>query len=663
MTGSVERQAAIKTDLGAGEIKLVSLETIEKMSETFSIIADVVSEREIDLAQNMGQAARFDIFESSRLIRHFHGLLAEADHRMEDGAGFHYRLIFRPWTHFLQFNRAYRIFERMSAIEIIKEVLTPHSLHVDYSRLRGTFLPRPYCMQYQESDLQFVSRLMEQDGIYYHFRHEAGDHVLVLCDSRAAHEPAPGYGALRYPRAMRGDAGSLEMMWDWHERFVASGERDILLQSHDPQAARVLDARKAGTARSKAEAQEVHAHVGGFEQPGLGTHWAKIRLEAAQAARRRFSGRGDALGLACGGLLELSDDTGRRGVNSEFLLTMVRHQIPVEPLRSDGSRPARSVEVEAVMSDSPYRAPQTTPKPVAGGPETAIVVEGGADDSNADPQGRVRVEFHWAAQSRARAPKRSCWLRVSHPSAGADFGHFTLPRNRQEVIVSFVEGDPDRPLITGRVYNGDHRHPYALPEQRTRSVWRSRTIGRAGSYSGAERAPSGPAFNELSFEDKGGAEEVYLRAQRDRRTEVMLDDDLTVQRDRSARIGRNRKTAVRGDDHLTVEQGDMRVTAQHGSVVIEATRKLVLKVGMNAIVIDNKGISITGMTVTSIGATSNMMLGTTAEVQGAVRAQLTGAIALLVPGAGAGVQAAQQITRGMAAAQLAAAAPPSGIEP
>ncbi|WP_429594769.1 type VI secretion system Vgr family protein [Sphingomonas zeicaulis] len=663
MNGSVERQAAIDIDLGAGEIKLISVETDERLSETFLIVAEVVTQKEIDLVPNVGKPARFDIFESSRLVRHFHGLLAEIDHVMEDGAGFHYRLVFRPWTYFLQFNRAYRIFEAKSAVDIIKEVLSAHGVRTDYSRLRATYRPRPYCMQYQESDLQFLSRIMEQDGIYYFFRHEAGDHVLVLCDSRAAHQPAPGYTALRFPRAMLGEAGSPEMIWDWHEHYVASAERDIVLQAHDPASARVLDATSTGAARNKAETAEVHAHVGGFDQASLGTHWAKVRLEATQAARHRFRGRGDALGIGCGNLLKLSDDTGRRGVNAEFLLTAVRHHIPVEPLRSGATQPARSVEIEAVLASTPYRAPQRTAKPVAAGPETAIVVEGGADDSNADPQGRVRVEFHWAARSKARAPRRSCWLRVSHPSAGADFGHFVLPRNRQEVVVSFLEGDPDRPLITGRVYNGDHRHPYGLPEKRTRSVWRSRTIGRAGSYAGAEKQPSGPAFNELSFEDKGGAEEVYLRAQRDRRTEVMLDDDLTVQRDRSARIGRDRKTAVRGDDQLTVERGDMRVTAQRGSVVIEATRKLVLKVGMNAIVIDKAGISIAGMTVTSIGVTSNMMLGAKAEVQGAVMARLTGAVALLTPGPGAGVQAAQQIAKGMASAQLAAGGPLPGIKP
>lgn len=655
-------QAAINCNLGAGELKLVTLETREKISELFSLEFLAVTENEIDILPNLGRDTLFTIYEEGRIIRYFHGIISEIHHIDENSDGFHYKILCRPWLDLLRFNRAYRIFEQKSALDIIKDVLRPFGRQVDYSRLTNAYGIRPYCTQYRESDLDFVSRLMEQEGIYYHFRHTADAHILTLCDGRSSHDPAPGYADLLFPRSMHGAIGSPETIWDWHETATLSAERDILLQSHDYEAPRVLSASASGAQQTQADNSEVHAFTGNFTDPALGQHWARMQLEAARASRRVFTGRGDGLGLACGGTLKLRDATGRRGVNAEFLLTGVRHSIPVDPIEPDHVHPVRYVELEAVRSDTPYRAPRRFDTPVASGPETAIVVQGGADDANGDPMGRVRVEFHWGGRSKSNQPARSCWLRISHPSAGSEFGHFALPRYGEEVIVTFLDGDPDRPIITGRVYNGDHRHPYPLPNERMRSVWRSRTIGNSGSYVGAEKPPTGKGYNELSFNDRGGAEEVYLRAQRDRRTEVMLDDALTIQRDRKQRVGRDRETAIAGDDRLTVESGDLRVRAEKGSVVLEATKSLVLKVGQNCIVMDQAGITISGLTITSLGLTSNMMLGTRAEVQGVALAKVTGALALLMPSPAAGAQAAVAITRGMASAALAAA-PKPGAKP
>lgn len=646
-------QAAINCNLGAGEIKLVTLETQENISSIFSITAYVITEREIDILPSLGQDTSFRIFEEAKIIRYFHGNIAEIRHLHEDINGFHYKLTCKPWIDTLRYNRAYRIFEQKSALDIIKAVLQSFGRQVDYSRLSKTYRARPYCTQYRESDLNFVSRLMQQEGIYYYFRHSADAHTLVLCDGRAAHDAAPGYADLLFPRSMHGEIGSPETIWDWHETAILSAEREILLQSHDYEAPRVVTAAASAAQQTKSDKLEVHAFTGNFTEPAIGEHWARMQLESARAARRVFTGRGDGLGLACGGTVRLRDLTGRRGVNAEFMLTGVSHSIPVDPIEVDGVHPVRHVRLEAVRSDTPYRAPMSIDRPVASGPETAIVVQGGADDANGDPMGRVRVEFHWSGRSKSTQPARSCWLRISHPSAGSEFGHFALPRNGDEVIVTFLDGDPDRPIITGRVYNGDHKHPYPLPNERMRSVWRSRTIGNPGSYPGAEKPPRGQGYNELSFNDKGGAEEVYLRAQRNRRSEVMLDDALTVQRDRDQRIGRDRKTTVVGDDRLTIEGGNLRISADRGSIVLEATRSIVLKVGQNTIVIDQAGVTTSGLAVTSMGTSSNIMMGARAEVQGVAMAQITGAIALLMPGPGAAVRTAQALTQGMANAAMA----------
>jgi len=260
----------------------------------------------------------------------------------------------------------------------------------------------------------------------------------------------------------------------------------------------------------------------------------------------------------------------------------------------------------------------------------------------------VRVRFLWKRSSEGEEKARSCWLRVSCASAGAGFGHVALPRTGEEVIVDFLDGNPDRPILTGRVYNSEHVHPYALPEHRTRSLYRSQTIGASGSYAGAEGgAPGGCGYNELHFEDKGGAEQVYLRAQRDRLAEVMLDDELRVRRDRKTRVGRDRTTEVHGDDSVSVETGNHSLDVARGGADITAAREIklavglnmivmneaaiTLRVGMNSIMITQAGIVLNGLTITgnTTGALTLNSLGTATVTAAGLLTLIGGSLVIL----------------------------------
>lgn len=604
----MKRQAEMTLDVGS-PIKLVNFASRERLSTLFEIIAEVVVRDKVDFLPKLGNPAKIDVFELDARVRYFHALLAEAHFVREEDQGYRYRLVLRPWLHLLRHNCAYRVFEDRSVVDILKEVLEPHSRRVDFNGLTGRYRPWPYCTQYRESDFAFVSRLMEREGIYYFFRHEAGEHVLVLCDSPSAHKPAPGYATVKLRPDWSGRSGGLaEALWEWHEHVRSDGERRYLLQSFDYQTTAVREGEKQGPARNKAESQEIHRFTGDFVEPALAQHWAEVALESARAGQRVYTGAGDAIGLACGGRFTLdTQDAFQRG--AEFVITALDYAIDAEPYRSGAEGEPRRVTVEGVTSDTAWRAPIVTPAPIAG-PETAIVIAGGADDSNVDPLGRVRVRFLWKRASESDSKARSCWLRVSHPSASAGFGHVTLPRTNEEVIVDYLDGNPDRPIVTGRVYNSEHVHPYPLPEQRTRSLYRSQTIGARGSYAGAEGgAPAGRGYNELSFDDKGGAEQVYLRAQRDRLAEVLLDDELRVKRDRKTRVGRNRKVQVRGDDSLSVETGNHTVDVARGSADITAAREIRLAVGLNSIVVNEATISLrvgmNSITITQAGILLN----------------------------------------------------------
>ncbi|WP_010187916.1 type VI secretion system Vgr family protein [Sphingomonas sp. PAMC 26605] len=622
----MKRQAEITVELGAPS-KLIRFTSSERMGELFSIEAEIITEGRVDMLLSLGKPAKIEVFELEESVRFFHGMLVEAHYLGGEDQGFHYRLVIRPWLYLLGQNRAYRIFEDRTAVDIVREVLEDYSRQVDYSRLSGRHLSIPYCTQYRESDLNFVLRLLQRDGIYFFFRHEAGAHVLVLCDSPTSHRPSPGRDIVRLRPDHSGRGGLAEALWIWREHAATSGQAKVVLQSFDYESSRTRTGRVAGNTQSAADRQEIHEFTGDFIDEALGLHWAQVKLEAAHARQRYYTGEGDAIGLACGGRFTLdADDAFGRG--DTFVISALDYDMWAEPYRTGNDGEPRRVAIEAITADTTFRAPIIAPLPVAG-PETAIVMIGGADDSHADPMGRVRVRFLWG-DGGPPDKARSCWLRVSHPSAGAGFGHVTLPRNGQEVIVDFLGGNPDRPIVTGRVYNSDHRHAYSLPQNRTRSLYRSHTIGEIGSYSGAEETPTGPGFNEMRFEDKGGAEEIYVRAQRNRLAEVLLDDEARIRRDRKTRVGRDRNTAVHGNEATTVETGNYRLKVEMGQAVIEAKQSITLQVGMNKLVIDTDGIRLTSgkssVNLTPVNISADSM---TVQTKGEIMAMISGEMVII----------------------------------
>ncbi len=578
----MNRQAEITLDIGC-ETKLIRFRSRERLGELFEIDAEIIAADKIDFLPSLGKPAMIELFELGKSVRVFHALMTEAHFVDEENQGYHYALKLRPWLYALARNRAYRIFEDKTGLDIIKEVLADQSRRVDYSRIGGSYQPRKYTTQYRESDFALVSRIMEREGIYYYFEHRRDDHVLVLCDAPSAHKPAPGYETVKLRSDEVGRNGGLtEALWRWHEHVRDDGERKTLLQSFDYQTTSVKKGQYDGSAHNPEDTQEIHEYTGDFVEEALADHWAQVSIEAARARQRFYTGHGDAIGLFCGSRFQLdSDDAFDRG--SDFVVTAMDYAVDAEPYRTGTEAEGRHVDIEAVTADTQWRSPIRTPTPRAG-PETAIVMVGGADDTNVDEIGRVRVRFLWGKPGEAPEKARSCWLRISYPSASASFGHVTLPRLDEEVIVDFLDSNPDRPIVTGRVYNSQHLHPYALPEHRTRSLYRSQTIGQPGSYAGAKSTPAGPGHNEFTFEDKGGSEQVYLRAQRNRLTEIFLDDEQNINRDR--------KTDVYRNDTTTVETGDYKVNAEQGNVEIRAEKSITLVVGLNKIVIDNSSINI-----------------------------------------------------------------------
>jgi type VI secretion system secreted protein VgrG len=666
------RQAVISLPIEQAA-HLERFEAVERLSELFVIHADVICEEaEVDFLPHLGEGALITMTEDAASHRALSGLLFEAEFLDEVEAGYRYRLTLRPWLYALTRNLDYFIFQNKTTVQIIEDIFNKRGCSdADFSKLSGTYPVREYCVQYRESDFTFISRLMEEEGIYYFFDHRNGRHVMVLCDGRGSH-PQSYYESLSY--IPHGQDVLADRFWRWTERVVTGAEGKATLRNYDFERPSLqlegsyalgqlgaaaggggaASSRIAGMVNEQApigqampaEKAEVYDYPAAFMDDQRGGTLSETKIEAAHNMRRSYHGQGDPIWIACGHLLSLEKHPLGR-LNQDYLIVSLRYQVDAEAFVSgQAARDDQSIaiEIEATPANTPWRAPFVTPRPVARGPETAVVTGPSGETLYTDKYGRVKVRFFW---DRAPAsPDNTCWIRVSEGSADSGFGHIAIPRVGQEVVVDFIDGDPDRPLITGRVYNAVKMPPYPLPDDKTRSVWRSHTIdGGADDY------------NEISMEDKSGSEEMKVQAQKDRNTLVKNNDttivknnlSMTVQQGDETRAVQQgkRTTTIQQDEALTVSQGNMSTTVSMGNkttgvsmgnyslktdlgaVTIEAMQSITLKVGGNSVVIDPTGVTIKGIMITAQAQAQLSASAPMVSISGDAMTQIQGGIVMI----------------------------------
>ena len=667
MSGGNAREATISLPID-GKAVLERFDATERLSELFVVHAQVLCDDVVDFYPHLGKPAHITVSDDTGgPVRYFHGLLFEATYVESVTAGFRYQLTLRPWLYILSRNLDYTIYQDKSSVDIVKAMFEVRGRSdVDYSKLSGSTKARPYCVQYRESDFQFFSRLMEEEGIYYFFKHSADKHELVLCNARSSHEESD-YDYLPFVSPSGGAQTYKDRFWQWNERVGSSAEQRVKLRNFDfERPATAREGVYADGGNIVAEAAEIYDFPAVFMEPDEGEKLGQTIMESARREGRHYWGDGDAKALACGVLVKLEEHPIER-LNQEYLVVSLRYSLESQSYRSGGgsSDASSSISVEAVPADVHWRAPMRTPKPVARGPETAVVTGPAGEKIYTDEYGRVKVRFHWDRSDTA-PEKSTCFIRVSHSSADGGFGHIVLPRLGQEVIVDFLNGDPDRPIITGRVYNKDHMQAETLPDQKTRSTWRSQTVGQIGGYDGAEKgAPTEPWFNAIGMEDKGGSEKLVFWAQRERVNWVWLDDDFWVNRDEKRRVGRDRKTNIKNNETLTVEEGDMSTTvskgkqstevtmgdktikvsggnmstevtvgnwslkADAGAITMEAAQKIELKVMGNSIKIDPAGVTINGIIVKIEGQAMLQATAPMTQINGDAMTTVKGAVVMI----------------------------------
>ncbi len=466
--------------------------------------------------------------------RHFNGIVTRFGMSQPQGRWYGYQATLRPWLWFLTQTTDCRIFQDQTVPQIVEAVFGDHSAIANFQfKLFKSYRTRVYCVQYRESDFNFVARLLEEEGIYWYMVHEGDAHQLVLVDDLGSLAPAEGTEKLPY----YANSGQVPPDADYVSSWSSTSEvrtGKVALTSYDfERPATGLAVDQAVARRHKLDDLEQFDFTGEYTQATEGQHLADCRIEELQCGFARLAGSTNAQGLAVGHLFTLERHP-RADQNAEYLCLQSSVSVRIAAHEA-GASAAQDYQCSfaAVPSSHPFRPARRTPKPFVQGPQTAVVVGPAGDEIFTDKYGRVKVQFHWDRYGQ-KNEKSSCWVRVSSPWAGKSFGFIQVPRIGQEVVVGFLEGDPDQPLITGRVYNAEQMPPWELPAHATQSGVLTRS-SKGGAYSHA---------NAIRFEDKKGGEQLWIHAEKDQDIEVENDETHTVGHDRTKSVGNNESTSI-----------------------------------------------------------------------------------------------------------------------
>ena len=528
------REIAVTSPLGADVLVFRRMTATEQLGRLSEFNLELLSENaQIKMEDILGKTMTVRLQLPSNKTRYFNGYVSRFCQTENVGRYASYQATLHPWLWFLTRTADCRIFQNKTVRDIIKSVFREHGFTDFEEALYESYPPREYCVQYRETDFNFISRLMEQEGIYYYFKHEADKHTLVLADSYSAHDSFPDYAQIPYVPPPELTLRPREHIFDWFiSKEVQSGRYS--LNDFDFEKPNASLEAKSFNKHPHAHADfEIYDYPGNYVTKDNGDRYSKLRIAALYAQYEQLLGKGNARGLAVGSLFTLTDYP-REDQNREYLITAATYELrsdEFETVPSSQPTPIYTCRFTAIDSKTPYRSPCITIKPFVHGPQTAKVVGKSGEEIWTDQYGRVKVQFHWDRYGKSDE-NSSCWIRVSHPWAGRQWGAIWLPRIGQEVVVDFLEGDPDQPIITGRVYNAEQKTPYGLPANQTQSGIKSNS------------SKGGGGFNEFRFEDKKGEEEVYLHAQRNL--------TIAVEKDESREVKNNRTTNIKVDDSETI---------------------------------------------------------------------------------------------------------------
>jgi type VI secretion system secreted protein VgrG len=589
------RQIAIDTPLGDDVLVLRSFQAQETISKLFSFELDLVSEEfSINYDDIVGQVVTIRISLADGSSKYWNGYVSRFVQAGRDSNVAVYHATMVPWLWFLDQTTDCRIFQSKSAPDIIKQIFQEYSFRDFSLNLYGDFVKRDYCVQYRESDFNFVSRLMEEEGIFYYFEHEQGKHTLVLGNDPAVHKPCPNQESARY----EGSAGG------WQDD-------DVIVQWLQEQEVRpgVFTATDYNFETPTANMQssvngkgkwEIYDFPGEYTKRADGDKVVKVRLQEQQTPMQVARGTSDCRSFEVGYKFKLTDHY-RDDLNQEYVLTALRHSAHHNLGLTSGlgdTNPVYENSFECVPFSTPIRPARRTPVPVVQGCQTAVVVGPDGEEIFTDKYGRVKVQFHWDREGK-KNENSSCWVRVSYPWAGKAWGGIQIPRIGQEVIVDFIEGDPDRPIITGRVYNAGQMPPWDLPGKKMVSGYKSNSTKGGGGY------------NEMSFDDTKGTELIQVHGQYDMDTKIEHDERRHVVNNRTKNVDVDETTTIGHDRTEEVKNDEAIKIGNDKTELVVRDRSLEVDRDKSEKIIRNKTTQVGGSHSENIDGSMTVIIGKT----------------------------------------------------
>ncbi|HEY0942637.1 MAG TPA: type VI secretion system tip protein TssI/VgrG [Steroidobacter sp.] len=581
----------------------------------------------------LGQPACVELKVTSTYKRYFHGIVTEFAHIGCNERRHEYRAVLRPAFWLLTRRADCRVLQNMSTPDIFKEVCRQAGFDDHQLKLSASYEPWEYRVQYRESDFDFLSRLLEHEGIYYYFEHTGSRHIMVLTDDVAKLGSEPDYGVVPYyPPGGAGVKRERDHLSTWVSAKTFQPAAFAAREYNFETPASVASGVSPVARRSDANRFEIFDYPAGattLTAAGV-ERIAKVRAQQMQSSQTVIRGGGDAAGLFAGKLFALKghprdDFNDKQHLITSSSCTVVSDGARTGEVRADDSLQI-AVSLEAIDAQEPFRPARVTPKPLIQGLQTARVVGAKGEEITTDKYGRVKVQFHWDRAGESNEDS-SCWVRVAQSWAGKNWGTQFVPRIGQEVVVSFLEGDPDHPLIIGSVYNAEQMPPYDLPAKQTQSGVKSRTTKEGTAEN----------FNEIRFEDKKDAEEIYIHAERDLRLVVENNQIVTVgaekkeDGDRTTTIHNHDKLTVGGDLETKVTGKETRTVSKDRVTTLEANdsadvkqkfslkagQEITLEVGQSKLVMKSDGtIEISGMQLKLKGNSKVEIDGTQTAISG-----------------------------------------------
>ncbi|HYM75941.1 MAG TPA: type VI secretion system tip protein TssI/VgrG [Candidatus Dormibacteraeota bacterium] len=589
------RLLAIDTPLGKDVLLLQELTGYEGISRLFNYDLNLLAydNDSISFEDIVGQKVSITMHLPDGTPRYISGFVSRFTQGETDSRLFtHYHAQVVPWLWFLTRQADCRIFQNLAVPDIISKIFDPFGFKDFRLSLKSSYPQLEYCVQYRETSFNFVSRLMEEFGIFYYFDHTTqGKHTLVLADQSSSLVTCPSS-----PVSYDTEVGGLddpEVINNWHVgQEVKTGKYTVTDYNFTTPSTSLLANDPTVVSLSASQDLELFDYPGLHTTKDQGDTVAKVRMQEEEAGYMVVSGAGNCRGLMSGYSFELQNHY-RSDQNTNYVVTEVRHfgsagQSYTTAGTSGGE--TYSNHLTCIPASVTFRPARITPKPFVQGPQPAMVVGKSGEEIWVDKYGRVIVQFYWDRLGQ-KNENSSCWIRTSQPWAGGNWGAMWIPRIGQEVLVSFLEGDPDRPIITGRVYNADQMPPYTLPDYQTRSTFMSRSSKGGGSSN----------YNELRFEDLKGQEQIFMNAEKDMDLRVENDSREFIGANRHLIVTANQQEKINADKHLQVV----------GNHLEKITGNMSMQVTGNQMesVTGNKSLSVTGNQSESV--TGNVSLSVT----------------------------------------------------